>query len=268
MHIYIYMCVCLLWRWESSPSFLNIFFPLSVPLPPENLAVLNRTSGSVLLTWEPGYNSTQSHYEVNFLFLTAIILYIYIVFFEGENAEELLCIKEVPLDKVIIYIYRYMPAKCRIHAYKQETNKTIKKKKKKKKKKETCQRLSRNAFCQVNILCCLEQQVKTIDKKTNQTYPTMMGDGLLNISTPVALALYNGKALVVEQINIIDWFLREVWYYNMISTHACTFMHAHTRTHTHMHTHTHAHIHTHTHARTHTHAHTPVSYTHLRAHET
>ena len=86
----------------------------------------------------------------------------------------------------------------------------------------------------------------------------MMGDGLLNISTPVALALYNGKALVVEQINIIDWFLREVWYYNMISTHACTFMHAHTRTHTHMHTHTHTHTYTHacTHTYTHTHTHT------------
>ena len=154
MHIYIYMCVCLLWRWESSPSFLNIFFPLSVPLPPENLAVLNRTSGSVLLTWEPGYNSTQSHYEVNFLFLTAIILYIYIyiyiyiVFFEGENAEELLCIKEVPLDKVIIYIYRYMPAKCRIHAYKQETNKT-KKKKKKPAKGWAGMPFARSTFCAV-----------------------------------------------------------------------------------------------------------------------
>ena len=37
---------------------------LSVPLPPENLTVLNRTSSSVLLTWDPGYNSSQSHYEV------------------------------------------------------------------------------------------------------------------------------------------------------------------------------------------------------------
>ena len=75
---------------------------------------------------------------------------------------------------------------------------------------ETYKRLSRNAFYQVNILCCLEQKVKTIDKK--QTKPTQPHcDGSLNISTPVALALYNDKALAVELINIIDWFQREMW---------------------------------------------------------
>jgi len=42
-------------------------------------------------------------------------------FLKGENAGELLCIKEAPFDK-IIYIYIYIPAKFRIHAYKQGTN--------------------------------------------------------------------------------------------------------------------------------------------------
>ena len=55
-------------------------------------------------------------------------------------------------------------------------------------------------------------------------------------------------------------------------THAHT--HARTSPRTHTYIHVHAYIHTHTLARTHacmhthTHTHTPVSYTHLRAHET
>ncbi|XP_076467280.1 tyrosine-protein phosphatase 10D-like isoform X2 [Babylonia areolata] len=39
---------------------------VTVPLPPENLEVLNRTSSSVLLTWEHGYNSSQDHYMVEY----------------------------------------------------------------------------------------------------------------------------------------------------------------------------------------------------------
>ncbi|KAL8579584.1 hypothetical protein ACOMHN_025537 [Nucella lapillus] len=37
-----------------------------VPLPPESLEVVNRTSSSVLLTWEPGYNSSQQYYQVEY----------------------------------------------------------------------------------------------------------------------------------------------------------------------------------------------------------
>ena len=51
---------------------------------------------------------------------------------------------------------------------------------------------------------------------------------------------------------------------NVTHTHEQT----NTRTHTHTQTHTHTHRHTQTHTNTHTHTHTPVSYTHLRAHET
>ena len=63
-----------------------------------------------------------------------------------------------------------------------------------------------------------------------------------------------------------------------VNTHAHTHAHARARARAHTHTHTHARTRTHarmhasarTYARTHTHTHThtPVSYTHLRAHET
>ncbi|XP_070189417.1 tyrosine-protein phosphatase 10D-like [Littorina saxatilis] len=39
---------------------------VTIPLPPENLEVLNRTSESVILSWEPGYNSSQHFYEVEY----------------------------------------------------------------------------------------------------------------------------------------------------------------------------------------------------------
>ena len=58
-------------------------------------------------------------------------------------------------------------------------------------------------------------------------------------------------------------------------THIYIYTHTHTNTHLYAHTHTHTHTHAHTHTRKHTHTHntnthtyTPVSYTHLRAHET
>ncbi|KAK7491298.1 hypothetical protein BaRGS_00017399, partial [Batillaria attramentaria] len=38
----------------------------TVPLPPENVQVTGRTSESVLLEWEPGYNSSQTHYEAEY----------------------------------------------------------------------------------------------------------------------------------------------------------------------------------------------------------
>ena len=59
--------------------------------------------------------------------------------------------------------------------------------------------------------------------------------------------------------------------YTYTHTLAHTYTHmytTHTHTHTHTHTYTYTYIHTHTHTHTHTHIHIPVSYTHLRAHET
>ena len=56
----------------------------------------------------------------------------------------------------------------------------------------------------------IRTESENIDKK--QTKPTQPHcDGSLNISTPVALALYNDKALAVELINISDWFQRQIW---------------------------------------------------------